>query len=115
MQEYLLHPLDDLVQYPINSTISYQNAFVFASFCCATKERLSLKMSSNEDPYTDLDKIKMTRKQIWECYTCKRNGFKNIRVYLAGRDAVNNKTIYRNEEDMSLHMHKHNQPPSLRQ
>lgn len=57
----------------------------------------------------------MTSKQIWECYTCKRNGFKNVRVYLAGRDAVNNKTIYRNEEDMSLHMHKQKQPPSLRQ
>lgn len=35
MQEYILHPLDDLVQYPINSSISHQNTFVFASFCCA--------------------------------------------------------------------------------
>jgi DNA-binding Lrp family transcriptional regulator len=42
MQEYILHPLDDLIQYPINSSISYQNAFVFASFCCANISTVNL-------------------------------------------------------------------------
>ena len=51
MQEYVLHPLDDLVQYPINSSISYQNAFIFASFCCAniaTVNRILRRLESYE-------------------------------------------------------------------
>ena len=35
MQEYILHPPDDLVQYPINYSISHQKELVVASLCCA--------------------------------------------------------------------------------
>lgn len=35
MQEYILHPPDDLVQYPINYSISHQKGLVVASLCCA--------------------------------------------------------------------------------
>jgi DNA-binding Lrp family transcriptional regulator len=35
MQEYILHPLDDLIQYPINYSIGYQKELFVASFCCA--------------------------------------------------------------------------------
>ena len=56
MQEYLLHPLDDLVQYPINSTISYQNAFVFASFCCANISTVNLILRRLES-YEGVNKV----------------------------------------------------------
>ena len=56
MKEYLLHPLDDLVQYPINSTISYQNAFVFASFCCANISTVNLILRRLES-YEGVNKI----------------------------------------------------------
>ena len=56
MKEYLLHPLDDLVQYPINSTISYQNAFVFASFCCAYISTVNLILRRLES-YEGVNKI----------------------------------------------------------
>jgi Short repeat of unknown function (DUF308) len=35
MQEYILHPPDDLVQYPINYSMSHENELVVASLCCA--------------------------------------------------------------------------------
>lgn len=35
MKEYILHPPDDLVQYPINYSIGYKKEFVVASLCCA--------------------------------------------------------------------------------
>jgi DNA-binding Lrp family transcriptional regulator len=56
MQEYLLHPLDDLVQYPINSSISHQNTFVFASFCCANISTLNLILRRLES-YDGVNKI----------------------------------------------------------
>ena len=56
MKEYLLHPLDDLIQYPINSTISYQNAFVFASFCCANISTVNLILRRLES-YEGVNKI----------------------------------------------------------
>ena len=56
MQEYLLHPLDDLVQYPINSTVSYQNAFVFASFCCANISTVNLILRRLES-YEGVNKV----------------------------------------------------------
>jgi len=35
MQDYILHPPDDLVQFPINYSISYKKELVIASLCCA--------------------------------------------------------------------------------
>ena len=35
MQEYLFHPLDDFLLYPINYSIGYQKELVIASLCCA--------------------------------------------------------------------------------
>jgi DNA-binding Lrp family transcriptional regulator len=35
MQEYLFHPLDDLLLFPINYSIGHQKELVAASFCCA--------------------------------------------------------------------------------
>lgn len=35
MQEYLFHPLDDLLLYPFNYSIGYRKELVIASFCCA--------------------------------------------------------------------------------
>jgi DNA-binding Lrp family transcriptional regulator len=42
IQEYLFHPLDDLVQSPINYSISYQKELVIASFCCANISTVNL-------------------------------------------------------------------------
>ena len=56
MKEYLLHPLDDLVQYPINSSVSYQNAFVFASFCCANISTVNLILRRLES-YGGVNKV----------------------------------------------------------
>jgi DNA-binding Lrp family transcriptional regulator len=42
MQEYILHPLDDLLQYPINYSISYQRHLVIASFCCTNISTVNL-------------------------------------------------------------------------
>ena len=42
MQDYILHPLDDLVQYPINYSISYEKELVIASFCCANISTVNL-------------------------------------------------------------------------
>jgi DNA-binding Lrp family transcriptional regulator len=58
MQEYLLHPLDDLVQYPINSSINYQNTFVFASFCCANISTMSLILRRLES-YDGVNKVEL--------------------------------------------------------
>lgn len=44
-------------------------------------------------------------KSTYECYTCRRNGFPEIRVYLDGKTEDGKKTIYKNE-DMSPHQHK---------
>ena len=56
MQEYILHPLDDLVQYPINSSISHQNTFVFASFCCANISVVNLILRRLES-YDGVNKV----------------------------------------------------------
>jgi DNA-binding Lrp family transcriptional regulator len=56
MQEYILHPLDDLVQYPINSSISHQNAFVFATFCCANISTVNLILRRLES-YEGVNKV----------------------------------------------------------
>lgn len=56
MREYMLHPLDDLVQYPINSSTSYQNAFVFASFCCANISTVNLILRRLES-YEGVNKV----------------------------------------------------------
>jgi hypothetical protein len=42
MQEYILHPLDDLVKYPINYSISYPKELVIASFFCANISTVNL-------------------------------------------------------------------------
>jgi len=56
MQEYILHPLDDLVQYPINSSISHRNTFVFASFCCANISIVNLILRRLES-YDGVNKV----------------------------------------------------------
>ena len=42
MQEYILHPLHDLLIYPINNSINYEKNVVLASFCCANISTLDL-------------------------------------------------------------------------
>ncbi|HET7147041.1 MAG TPA: winged helix-turn-helix transcriptional regulator [Candidatus Nitrosopolaris sp.] len=56
MKEYLLHPLDDLVQYPINSSIGFQTAFVFASFCCGNISTVNLILRRLES-YEGVNKV----------------------------------------------------------
>jgi DNA-binding Lrp family transcriptional regulator len=56
MQEYILHPLDDLVQYPINSSTSLQNTFVFASFCCGNISIVNLILRRLES-YDGVNKV----------------------------------------------------------
>ena len=45
-----------MVQYPINSSTSYQNAFVFASFCCANISTVNLILRRLES-YEGVNKV----------------------------------------------------------
>lgn len=56
MQEYILHPPDDLVQYPINYSISCQK-YVIASFCCANISTANLILRRLES-YGGVNKVK---------------------------------------------------------
>jgi len=56
MQEYILHPPDDLVQYPINYSISYQK-YAIASFCCANISTANLILRRLES-YVGVNKVK---------------------------------------------------------
>jgi hypothetical protein len=53
----------------------------------------------------------MASKQTYECFTCKKAGFPDTRVYLDGKTA-DGKTIYKNE-DMTPHQHKHSSAPKF--
>ncbi|HZD35444.1 MAG TPA: hypothetical protein VE130_09590, partial [Nitrososphaeraceae archaeon] len=44
-------------------------------------------------------------KQTFECYVCKKQGFNNERVYLAGKDS-NGRTIYLETDGVTAHRHK---------
>ena len=61
MQEYLFHPLDDLLLYPINS-IGYQKELVSASFCCANISTVNsiLRRLESYDGVNKVDSIMAT-------------------------------------------------------
>ena len=42
MQEYILHPVDDVEQYLINCSIIYPKELVIASFCCVNISTVNL-------------------------------------------------------------------------
>jgi DNA-binding Lrp family transcriptional regulator len=56
MQEYILHPPDDLVQYPINYSISYKKELVVASLCCANISTANLILRRLES-YEGVNKV----------------------------------------------------------
>ena len=56
MQEYILHPLDELPQYPINYSISYRREVVIASFCCANISTVNLILRRLES-YDGVNKV----------------------------------------------------------
>ena len=56
MQEYLLHPLDDVVHYPINYSFSCQNAHIFASFGCANISAVNMILRRLES-YEGVNKV----------------------------------------------------------
>jgi DNA-binding Lrp family transcriptional regulator len=58
MQEYILHPPDDLVQYPINYSISYkkEKELVVASLCCANISTANLILRRLES-YKGVNKV----------------------------------------------------------
>jgi DNA-binding Lrp family transcriptional regulator len=58
MQEYILHPPDDLVQYPINYSISYkkEKEHVVASLCCANISTANLILRRLES-YEGVNKV----------------------------------------------------------
>jgi DNA-binding Lrp family transcriptional regulator len=56
MQEYILHPPDDLVQYPINYSISCPKELVIASFCCANISTVNLILRRLES-YDGVNKV----------------------------------------------------------
>jgi DNA-binding Lrp family transcriptional regulator len=56
MQEYLFHPLDDFLLYPINYSIGYQKELVIASFCCANISTVNSILRRLE-PYDGVNKV----------------------------------------------------------
>ena len=56
MQQYILHPLDELPQYPINYSISYRKEVVIASFCCANIATVNLILRRLES-YDGVNKV----------------------------------------------------------
>jgi DNA-binding Lrp family transcriptional regulator len=56
MQEYILHPPDDLVQYPINYSSSYKKEIVVASLCCANISTANLILRRLES-YEGVNKV----------------------------------------------------------
>jgi DNA-binding Lrp family transcriptional regulator len=56
MQEYILRPLDELLQYPINYSISYLRELVIASFCCANISTVNLILRRLES-YDGVNKV----------------------------------------------------------
>ena len=68
MQEYIQHPLDELPHYPINYSISYQNAFVFASFLCANISTVNLILRRLEtyDGVNKVEPITITSGRVYQ-------------------------------------------------
>lgn len=56
MQEYILHPPDDLVQYPINYSTSCPKELVIVSFCCANISTVNLILRRLES-YDGVNKV----------------------------------------------------------
>jgi DNA-binding Lrp family transcriptional regulator len=56
MREYILHPPDDLVQYPINYSISCPKELVIASFCCANISTVNVILRRLES-YDGVNKV----------------------------------------------------------
>jgi hypothetical protein len=56
MQEYILHPLNELLQYPINYSISCQRQLVIAFFCCANISTVNLILRRLES-YDGVNKV----------------------------------------------------------
>ena len=68
MQEYILHPLDELPQYPINYSISYRREVVIASFCCANISTINLILRRLEsyDGVNKVEPITVTSGRIYQ-------------------------------------------------
>jgi DNA-binding Lrp family transcriptional regulator len=68
MQEYMLHPLDELPQYPINYSISYRREVVIASFCCANISTINLILRRLEsyDGVNKVEPITVTSGRIYQ-------------------------------------------------
>lgn len=56
MQEYILRPLDELLQYPFNFSISHRRELVIASFCCANISTVNLILRRLES-YDGVNKV----------------------------------------------------------
>jgi DNA-binding Lrp family transcriptional regulator len=68
MQEYILHPLDELPQYPINYSISYRREVVIASFCCANISTINLILRRLEsyDGVNKVEPITITSGRVYQ-------------------------------------------------
>ena len=68
MQEYILHPLDELLQYPINYSISYRRELVIASFCCAniSTVNLILRRLESYDGVNKVEPITITSGRVYQ-------------------------------------------------
>lgn len=68
MQEYILHPLDELPQYPINYSISYRREVVIASFCCANISTINLILRRLEsyDGVNKVEPITVTSGRVYQ-------------------------------------------------
>jgi len=68
MQEYILRPLDELLQYPINYSISFQRELVIASFCCANipTVNLILRRLESYDGVNKVEPITITSGRVYQ-------------------------------------------------
>ena len=68
MQEYILRPLDELLQYPINYSISYRRELVIASFCCANipTVNLILRRLESYDGVNKVEPITITSGRVYQ-------------------------------------------------
>ena len=68
MQEYILRPLDELLQYPINYSISYRRELVIASFCCAniSTVNLILRRLESYDGVNKVEPITVTSGRVYQ-------------------------------------------------
>ena len=68
MQEYILRPLDELLQYPINYSTSYRRELVIASFCCANISSINLILRRLEsyDGVNKVEPITITSGRVYQ-------------------------------------------------